>query len=182
LTDIIIQTVRSDLEKNRAISLSCDQRCTISLSSSFSTTFCSVNARPGRAITLLRGNRRALTKCDLTVYSTGQLELLCYLTIREFIESRNFILISNSSFRNVPNSDAIAGPSLLCVFLYAKLRTSKFCSRQKARHMTFPIAVRTVHFHKHCTENTTNRRTRCPQLIVEKKARQVGCKTRNLNY
>ncbi len=44
------QTVRSDLEKNRG----------------FSTTFCSVNARPGRAITLLRGNGRALTKCDLT--------------------------------------------------------------------------------------------------------------------
>jgi hypothetical protein len=43
-------------------------RHTISLSRGFSTSFCYVNVRPGRPITSLRGNWRALTKCDLAEY------------------------------------------------------------------------------------------------------------------
>jgi hypothetical protein len=62
-------SVRSHLAENRAISLSCGQRRTISLSRGFCTSFQYVNACLGRAITLLHGTWRALSKCDLTAYN-----------------------------------------------------------------------------------------------------------------
>ncbi len=58
--------MRSHLDKNRAISLLCQQRRTIRLSRGFFTSCYSVNARPCRAITLLHGTGRTLTICDLT--------------------------------------------------------------------------------------------------------------------
>ncbi len=63
---ITLYTVRSHLDESRAISLSCDQRRTMSLSRGLCTSFYFVNARPGRPITVLHGTGRTLTKCDLT--------------------------------------------------------------------------------------------------------------------
>ncbi len=56
-----IQSARSDLDKNRAISLLCAWRRTISLSRGFCITFYYVNARPCRTITT-----RQTAACKIT--------------------------------------------------------------------------------------------------------------------
>jgi hypothetical protein len=57
--------VRSELGKIRAITSSCVSGRSIRLLRGFFTQLLHVNERPGRAITLWRGDGRAISKCDL---------------------------------------------------------------------------------------------------------------------
>jgi hypothetical protein len=71
------------------------------------------------------------------------------------------LLLVKTAVRQASSSDAI-GPSLLCVFLYAKLRTTKFWSRQKMQHMKYCTVAPFFFPHINCTVNNANWSTQCP--------------------